>query len=88
MSLTDKHTISILADSDDLRSLKCFESLTPSTSQNKLSCNNDFNNNFDNSHDTKNDNASKEDQLPLIEVNEVITQEPIIISEKYSNINE
>jgi len=75
VSPTDKHTISILADGDDSLPLTFFEPLIPSTTQNKLSCNNDFDN-----FDTKKDNASKEDQLTLTEVSEVITQEPISVS--------
>jgi len=73
---TDKHSISILADGRVALPLTFFEPLIPSTSQNKLSCNNDI----ENLHDTKNDNASKEDQLPWTEVSEVITQEPISVS--------
>lgn len=76
VSPTDKHTISILADGDDSLPLTFFEPLIPNIAQNKLSSNNDF----DNLHDTKNDNTSKEDQLTLTEVSEVITQEPISVS--------
>jgi len=72
VSSTDKHTISILADGDDSLPLSLFESLIPRTSQNKVS----FNNDHDNLQDTTNHNTSKEKQLPLTEVNEIITQEP------------
>lgn len=76
VSSTDKHTISILADGDDSLPLSFFEPLIPRISQNKVS----FNNDHDNLQDTKNHNTSKEEQLPLTEVNEIITQEPKSVS--------
>jgi len=76
VSPTDKHTISILADGDELLPLTFFEPLILSTSKNKISYNTDYGN----LQDTKIDSVSKEDQLPLSKVNEVITQEPINVS--------
>jgi len=78
VSPSDKHTILILADGNDSLPLTFFEPLIPSTSKTKINYNTDYGN----LPDTKNDSVSKEDQLPLSKVNEVITQEPINVSMK------